>query len=71
MKIKISLVKDLAGKKPAELDAYVTDLQKQLAELLHQIALNKEKQTHQIGMLKKAIAKAHTVKTTISQGKER
>lgn len=70
MKLKITPVKDLVSKKPAELTAYVTELKLQHVELTHQIALGKEKQTHQLKQLKRAIAQAHTVQSQTAKGKD-
>ncbi len=70
MKLKLTPVKDLTAKKPAEIEKYITELKKQQVELTHQITLGKEKQTHQISQLKRAVAQAHTVLTQTAKGKE-
>lgn len=71
MKLSIVNIKDLRAKKPADLQQYITELQKQLAELTHLIALQKERQTHQLSQLKRAIAQAKTVQKQSVQGKEK
>lgn len=68
MKVSLLTIKDLKGKKSADIDAYITTLQTQKAELVHQISLQKENKTHQIAVIKRAIAQAKTVQT--QQGKE-
>lgn len=68
MKLAVQSFKDLQGKKPADINAYVVKLRVQLAELQHQVATGKEKQTHQLRELKRSIAQAHTVLT--AKGKE-
>ncbi|MBP9738415.1 50S ribosomal protein L29 [Candidatus Saccharibacteria bacterium] len=71
MKLKTLTPKDLRGKKPAELDAYLLDLQKQQVELTHLLSINKDKQTHQVSIIKRAIAQVKTVQTQVAQGKEK
>lgn len=61
MKLNIANVKDLRTKKPAELTAYVNELKNQYNQLTHQISLNNESKTHQIGVIKRAIARAKTI----------
>jgi len=70
MKLKLLTTKDLRSKKSADIDQYVIDLEKQRIELLHLIATNKEKQTHQIGEIKRAIAQAKTLQTQVLRGEE-
>ena len=70
MKLKLTSVKDLTAKKPAEIQSYIAELRKQHVDLTHQIALGKEKQTHQLSQLKRAVAQAHTVLTQAAKGKE-
>ena len=70
MKLAIVNMKDLRAKKPSDVEKYITELQKQLAELTHLITLQKEKQTHQLSQLKRAIAQAKTVQKQSVQGKE-
>lgn len=65
MKLKLTPVKDLRGKKPAEIEAYVAELKKQQAELNHALYTNKDSQTHQVGQIKKAIAQARTIQTEL------
>lgn len=69
MKISVLTTKDLRSKKPADIDKYIADLQKQRTELVHQVSLQKENKTHQLGVLKTAIARAKTIQTEL-QGKE-
>ena len=61
MKIKTLTVKELRTKKPEEVTKYITELQTTMTELIMAISTNKEKQTHQIGLIKKSIAKANTI----------
>lgn len=70
MKLSVVNMKDLRAKKPEDVQKYVFELQKQLAELTHLIALQKEKKTHQLSQLKRAIAQAKTVQKQSVQGKE-
>lgn len=72
MKLKLSTTKELRGKKPAEIDAYIVEMKNTLAELRREVARNQDNKTHQISLLKKTIARAQTVKTAqvISKGKE-
>lgn len=61
MKIKTLTIKELRSKKPDEITKYVSDLHSSMSELKMAISTNKEKQTHQIGNIKQAIARAHTI----------
>lgn len=61
MKVKTLSVKELRTKKPAEIEKYIAEIKASQAELNHAIYTNKEKQTHQVGMLKKAVARAKTI----------
>lgn len=61
MKLKLSSTKDLRSKKPAELEKYITELRSNQAELLHAIATGKDKQTHQLGRIRRSIATAKTL----------
>lgn len=73
MKLKLSKTEDLKKMKIADLDKYIAEVKKQQYEFTHAVATNKEKQTHQSKMLKKAIARANTLKSIASaqaQGKE-
>lgn len=63
MKIKTLTMKELVTKKPAEIEKYVTELTKTQAELNHALRTGKEKQTHQMKLVKKAIARAKTVQS--------
>lgn len=71
MKIAFAPLKDLQSKKPAELDAYIADMQKNHAELVLMIQTGKEKTTHQLGLIKKSIAQAHTVRTQQARKEEK
>jgi ribosomal protein L29 len=63
---------DLRSKKPAELEAYINEVNSSLAELRHALATNKEKQTHQVKVIKKSIARAKTVLAEqVTQEKEK
>lgn len=66
MKLKLTPVKDLRSKKPAEIEKYITELKKNQAELNHAIYTNKEKQTHQVSQIKRAIAQAKTVQAELA-----
>lgn len=70
MKLKITPVKDLRTKKPAELAKYVSELRVAQTELSHGLATNKEKQTHQVKLIKKAIATAQTVASEIQKAEK-
>ena len=61
MKLKTQNNKELRAKKPAEIQEYITELEKSFQELHLAISTNKEKQTHQHGVIKKSIARAHTI----------
>lgn len=61
MKLKTLTIKELRAKKPAELEKYIAELKKSQSELHHAIYTNKESKTHQVGVIKRAIAQAHTV----------
>jgi ribosomal protein L29 len=71
MKIKFAALKDLQAKKPAELDTYIAEMKKTSAELMHQIHTGKEKSTHQLGLIKKSIARAYTVRTQQAKKEEK
>lgn len=60
-KLKLLSIEDLRKKKPAELQEYIISLQKSKTELLHALTTNKEKQSHQLGLIRKSIARAKTV----------
>lgn len=60
-KPKLLSIEDLRKKKPAELQQYVIDLQKNKVELLHALTTNKEKRSHQLGLIRRSIARAKTV----------
>lgn len=71
MKITFAPLKDLQSKNPAELDAYIAEMRKNHAELVQMIHTGKEKSTHQIGLIKKSIARAHTVRTQQAKKEEK
>jgi ribosomal protein L29 len=70
MKLAILTVKELRSKKPAEVEAYIADLKKSQTELNHNISTNKENKTHQVGVIKKAIARALTIQN-VAAGEEK
>ena len=70
MKLTLLTVKELKSKKPAEIDAYITGLRKSHTELSHGINTNKETKTHQLGVIKKAIARALTIQN-MAAGEEK
>ena len=73
MKLKLTKLDELKKMKTADLDKYIAEVKKQQYEYTHLIATNKEKQTHQSKMLKKAIARANTLKSIANaqqEGKE-
>ena len=61
MKIKTLTNKELRSKKPEEVAKYITELKTSMTELFMSISTNKEKQTHQVNLIKKSIARAHTI----------
>lgn len=63
MKLKTFTTKELRTKKPAEIETYIAELKKNQIELHHAIHTNKENKTHQVGVIKKAIARAKTVQS--------
>ena len=71
MKIKTLTAKELREKKPADIDKYIVELELQQVEHNQALYTNKDKQTHQVKLLKKAIARAYTIKTAASTGKEK
>lgn len=71
MKVKTLTIKDLRTKKPSELEKYIAELQKSQAELIHAISINKEKQTHQHSVIRRAIARAKTVQAEAAKEKEK
>lgn len=66
-KIALLSVKDLANKKPAELEKYIEGVKAAQREFAHQISLNKEKSTHKLGQYRKAVARAKTFLTAAKQ----
>lgn len=71
MKLKTLTTKELRAKKPADISAYLVELE--LSQVAHNLGLNtnKDKQTHQVEVIKKAIARAKTVQTEANTGKEK
>lgn len=70
MKLKLITTKELHTKKPAELAKYLTELKTTLNDLQYQIHTNKDKQTHQLKILKRSIARVKTIETSL-KGKEK
>lgn len=73
MKLKLTKLDELKKMKTADLDKYISEVKKQQYEFTHAVATNKEKQTHQSKLLKKAIARANTLKSIVNaqvEGKE-
>lgn len=66
MKIKTLTANELRGKKATEIEAHITELHKNLEELSHALYSGKENKTHQVSVIKKAIARAKTVQTAIA-----
>ena len=74
MKLKTFTAKELRTKKPADIDKYIVELEQQQVEHNQALYTNKDNKTHQIKVLKKAIARAYTIKTietVASTGKEK
>ena len=71
MKLNTLTVKELRTKKPADIEKYLVEME--LSQVAHNLGLNtnKEKQTHQVKVIKKAIALAKTVQTEANKGKEK
>lgn len=73
MKIKLTKLDELKKMNTVDLDKYIAEVKKQQYEHTHLVATNKEKQTHQSKLLKKAIARANTLKSIANaqvEGKE-
>lgn len=66
MKIKTLTPKELRTKKRAEIEKYLAELKQSQRELNHLIYTNKENKTHQVGIIKKAIARAKTIQTALA-----
>ncbi len=71
MKLKLLTLEELRAKKPAEVDTYIAQLYTQQTEHNHALYTNKDKQTHQVKLIKKAIARAYTVQSAANTGKEK
>ncbi len=67
MSVKLLSVKELRGKKEAELTKYVSELQAAHRELIHALYTNKETKTHTIRAIKKSIARTKTILTIQSK----
>lgn len=65
MKLKTFTTKELRAKKATEIEKYIVELKKSQSELNHALYTNKEKQTHQVSVIKKAIARAHSIHTEV------
>ena len=73
MKLKLTKLDELKKMKTVDLDKYIKKIKKQQYEFTHAVATNKEKQTHQSKLLKKAVARANTLKSIANaqqEGKE-
>ena len=71
MKLKTLTPKELRTKKPADIEKYIIELEQSQVELNLALNTNKEKTTHQIGIIKKAIARANTIQTELGAQKEK
>ncbi len=71
MKLKTLTIKELRAKKPAELEKYIVELENTQTEHNHALYTNKDNQTHQVKLIKKAIARAYTVQSSVTEGKEK
>lgn len=71
MKLNLITTKELRAKKSADIEKYITKLEQTQTEHNHALYTNKDKQTHQIKLIKKAIARAHTIKSSADLGKEK
>lgn len=70
MKLKTLTIKELRAKKSSEIEKYISELKKSQTELNHAIYTNKEKQTHQVSLIRKAIARAQTILASQAQAGE-
>lgn len=72
MKLKLSKLEDLRNKTATEIDEYIAQTKVTLAQMRREIAKDQGGKTHQIGLIKKSIAQASTVKSSKanSKGKE-
>jgi len=71
MKFKILSITELRAKKDADISTYISDVQKNIVELNHEVSTGKTNKMHQVRNLKKSIAKAKTVQTELAQRKEK
>lgn len=61
MKLKLLTLKDMQSKTTDQLNDYCLEMNTAKSELVHLISTGKEKSTHQLGQIKKSIARAKTV----------
>ena len=71
MKLKTLTSKELRAKKSADIEKYIIELEQSQVDLNLALNTNKDKQTHQIKIIKKAIARANTIQTELSAQKEK
>ena len=72
MKLKTLTTKDRRTKRSADINKYLIELELQQVDLNLSLNTNKEKQTHQVKVIKKAIARAKTIQTQlVAQEKEK
>jgi|GEM_PF-6751593 len=71
MKLKTLTPKELRTKKPADIEKYIIELEQSQVDLNLALNTNKEKKTHQIGIIKKAIARANTIQTELNAQEEK
>lgn len=67
MKLKLLTAKELVSKKPAEIEKYIAEIKQSQQELNHALYTNKEIKTHQVGNLKKALARALTIQGSLAR----
>lgn len=60
-KLVLHSTKELRAKKPAEIEAYVSDLGKYQVTLQHDLGIGKAKTSHQLTQTRRAIARAKTL----------
>ena len=69
MKTKLLSLKELRTKKPAELQNYVSQLERERTSLLHDIQTGKTKQTHLLKRIKRSTAQALTLAAAAKEAK--
>lgn len=67
MKLKTLTAKELRSKKAVEIEKYIKELKQSQAELNHALYTNKENKTHQVSVIKKAIARAYGIHTEVNK----